>query len=76
MNTNVVQLTQQIEFLNHRHLEELHLFVEFLLNKQQKEAKNEPKRKKRMMLLADIQPLAMPVSDYIIQRDDIYEDRI
>jgi hypothetical protein len=29
MNTNVVQIIQQIEFLNHRHLEELHLFVEF-----------------------------------------------
>jgi hypothetical protein len=54
MNTNVVQITQQIEFLNHRHLEELHLFVEFLLNKQQKEVKIAPKRKKCMMLLADI----------------------
>ena len=76
MNTNVVQITQQIEFLNHRNLEELRLFVEFLLNKQQKEVKNKPKRKKSMVLLADIQPIAMPVSDYIIQRDDIYEDRI
>jgi hypothetical protein len=76
MNTNVVQITQQIEFLNRRHLEELHLFVEFLLSKQQKEVKSIPKRKKSVMLLADIQPIAMPVSDYIIQRDDIYEDRI
>jgi hypothetical protein len=76
MNTNVVQITQQIEFLNHRHLEELHLFVEFLLNKQKKEVKQTPKRKKRVMLLADIQPIAMPVSDYLIQREDIYEDRI
>ncbi len=76
MNTNVVQITQQIEFLNHRNLEELRLFVEFLLNKQQKDVKNTPKRKKRTALLADIQPIVIPVSDYIIQRDNIYEDRI
>ena len=76
MDTNIIQLNQQIAFLNPKHLEELQAFVEFLLTKQQKKAKPLPKRKKKPMLLADIQPIAIPVNDYIIQRDNIYEDRL
>ena len=75
MNISVPYLTQQIKFLNPQHLEELNLFVEFLMNKQQKIAKEQPKPKGGK-LLGDINSLDIPVSHYIIQRDDIYEDRL
>jgi hypothetical protein len=76
MTTNTAQITQQIEFLNTRYLDELSLFIEFLMTKQQKEIQPKVKPKSKNKLLADMQPLAMPVSDYIIQRDTIYEDRL
>jgi Protein of unknown function (DUF2281) len=75
MNSSLPYLTQQIKFLSPQHLEELHLFIEFLMNKQQKAIKEVPKPK-GTKLLGDIMPLDMPVSDYVIQRDMIYEDRI
>jgi hypothetical protein len=61
---NTAQITQQIAFLNSQHLNELNLFIEFLITKQQKEnvQKAKPKAKKTK-LLADIIPLNMPVSD-------------
>lgn len=75
MATTTAHITQQIEFLNSRHLDELRLFIEFLTTKQQKETQLAIKSTtKRTKLLADIEPLAMPVSDFIIQRDTIYED--
>jgi hypothetical protein len=76
MNAKIAQLSQQMEFLNAHHLEDIRLFVEFLINKQQKEPKKQPKSKKRTPILADMQPIAMPVNDFILQRDDIYDDRI
>ena len=47
------------------------------MSKQQKEIqqKNKPKSNPPK-LLADLKPLAIPVSHYIIQRDSIYEDRL
>jgi hypothetical protein len=73
---NAAQITQQIAFLNTQHLNELSLFIEFLMTKQQKETKQKAKPKiKEIKLLADMQPLIMPVSNHIIQRDTIYEDR-
>jgi hypothetical protein len=61
---NTAQITQQIAFLNSQHLNELNLFMEFLLAKQQKEnvQKAKPKAKK-IKLLADIQTLDLPVSE-------------
>jgi hypothetical protein len=77
MNVNTAQITQQIEFLNTRYLDELSLFIEFLMVKQQKEKQEKIKPKsKKINILADMQTLAMPVSDFIIQRDTIYEDRL
>ena len=76
MATHTASITQQIEFLNARHLDELQLFIAFLMTKQRKETQQEEQPvSKRPQLLADIQPLSIPVSDYIIQRDNIYEDR-
>lgn len=75
MNTNVIQLTEKIAYLNHKHLEELQLFVEFLLNKQQKQSTVLPVMQKRR-LLSGIQPIHIPVSEHIIQRDSLYEDRL
>jgi hypothetical protein len=75
MTTNTAQITQQIEFLNTRYLDELSLFIEFLMTKQQKETQQKVKPKSKN-LLADMQSLAIPVSDYIIQRDTLYEDRL
>jgi 4-alpha-glucanotransferase len=73
---NTAQITQQIAFLNTQHLNELSLFIEFLMTKQLKETQQKAKPKiKEIKLLADIQPLIMPVSHHIIQRDTIYEDR-
>jgi hypothetical protein len=77
MNVDTAQITQKIEFLNTRYLDELSLFIEFLMVKQQKEKQQKIKPKsKKTNILADMQPLVMPVSDFIIQRDTIYEDRL
>jgi hypothetical protein len=76
MNTKVAQLSQQMESLNARSLEHIRLFVEFLINRQQQTSNKQVKSKKRSKILADMQPIDMPVSNFIIQRDDIYEDRI
>ena len=75
MNINIPYITQQINFLNPQHLEELRLFVEFLMTKQQKAVK-EQQKSKGAKLLGGLNTLDIPVSHYIIQRDDIYEDRI
>ena len=75
MNINIPYITQQINFLNPQHLEELRLFVEFLMTKQQKAVK-EQQKPKGTKLLGGLNTLDIPVSHYIIQRDDIYEDRI
>jgi hypothetical protein len=77
MNVNTAQITQKIEFLHTRYLDELNLFIEFLMVKQQKDKQEKIKPKsKKINILADMQTLAMPVSDFIIQRDTIYEDRL
>ena len=77
MKINTAQISQQIELLNNRHLDELKLFIEFLMSKKQKEIQQKNKSKSNPpKLLADLKPLAIPVSHYIIQRDSIYEDRL
>jgi hypothetical protein len=77
MAATATHITQQIGHLNTRYLDELSLFIEFLMTKQHKETQQKVKPKtKQVKLLADLQPLSMPVSDYIIQRDTLYEDRL
>jgi hypothetical protein len=61
---NAAQITQQIAFLNTQHLNELNLFIEFLITKQQKENVQKAKSKaKKIKLLAGMQTLDLPVSD-------------
>lgn len=74
MNASINQINQQIGYLDARHLEELQLFVEFLLIKQ-RQAKVYSKQKQKR-LLTDIEPIDIPVGDYTIQRDEIYDSRI
>lgn len=71
MNT---QLNQQIDSLNAANLAELALFVEFLLLKQKQ--KGHSMIPKKSQFLEGIQPIEIPVSNYLVQRDDIYENRI
>lgn len=70
-------LTWQLQLLNQQSLEELRLFVAFLLQKQQSPLvpKNDkPAAPKK--LLADLKPIAVPVNHVIIDRAELYEDRI
>lgn len=68
------QLNQQIDSLNAANLAELALFVEFLLLKQEQKAHSMTHQKSQF--LEGIQPIEIPVSNYLVQRDDIYENRI
>ena len=68
------QLNQQIDSLNAANLAELALFVEFLLLKQ--DQKSHSMTRKKSQFLEGIQPIEIPVSNYMVQRDDIYENRI
>jgi hypothetical protein len=72
---NTVQLNQELAFLSPQHLEEVRLFVAFLLSKQQKSKKSNIKRKQKTAILVGLQPINMPVDNHIIQRNEIYEER-
>lgn len=71
-------LSGQLQLLNPQSLEELRLFVAFLLQKQQQAAPTPRKRKPAASkkLLADLKPIAVPVNHVIIDRAELYEDRI
>lgn len=66
------QLTRQIQNLDVRSLEELRLFVDSLLKKQHKNGKKTTSK----TLLADMERIPIPVNDIIVDRADLYEDRI
>jgi hypothetical protein len=72
---DTVQLNQELAFLSPQHLEEVRLFVAFLLSKQQKTNKPANKRKQKTDILVGLQPINIPVNNHIIQRDELYEDR-
>ncbi|MCU0339379.1 MAG: hypothetical protein MUE30_05820 [Spirosomaceae bacterium] len=74
MNTNINHINQQMAYLNARHLEELALFVEFLLLKQEQTQIQELKPQENV--LSDIQRIDIPVSHHIINRADLYDNRI
>jgi len=67
------QLLERIRLLTPKQLEELRLFVEFLLTKPQlaKYAQPEPETP-----LIGLQRIAVPVDDVVLNRAEIYEDRI
>lgn len=52
----------------------LSLFVEFLLLKQEHQSHSKPQKKTQF--LAGIDPVDIPVSTHVVQRDEIYENRI
>jgi hypothetical protein len=72
---NTVQLNQELAFLSPQHLEEVRLFVAFLLSKQQTGNKPTKKRKQKTDILTGLQPINIPVNNHIIERNDLYEDR-
>ena len=67
-----LQLTHEIQNLDLKSLEELRLFIERLLKKQKKSSNNPAKR----ALLADMERISIPVDNIIIDRADLYENRI
>ena len=75
MNASIGKINQQMAYLDARYLNELQLFVEFLLNKQQ-QSKTQIKKNKKQGVLAGMQIMEMPVNSYTVQRDEIYESRI
>ena len=72
-NANVVQL-QHVELLSQKDIENIQLFIDFLVRKQkitfQKVEKTKPKK-----LLFDMERIAIPVNNIIINREDIYNKR-
>ncbi len=68
-------LHKQIQLLDEKSLSELRLFVEFLLTKQQKTVRRNGKKTEKRRILADMEPIPIPVDNVIIDRADIYEDR-
>ena len=73
-----MELTERIRLLNPQQLDELRLFVEFLLSKSTKPAKNvdEKKRYPTKRLLSDLERIPVPVDNVILNRTAIYDDRI
>lgn len=71
------QLTRQIQNLDAQALEELRLFIEQLLKKQKKNAlKNGQKVVGKQPLLADIERIPIPVNNIIVDRAELYDDRL
>jgi hypothetical protein len=72
-----VQLTRQIQHLDVQSLEELRLFIEQLLSKQKKAGRKKgQKAAGAKTLLADMELIPIPVNNIIVDRADLYEDRI
>lgn len=67
------QLLEQIKLLSPAQIEELRLFVEFLLTKPQLKA---TATQSPHVPLQGLQRIAVPVNEVILNRADIYEDRI
>jgi hypothetical protein len=69
---NTLQLNQELAFLSPQHLEEVRLFVAFLLSKQQTSNKPSKKRKQKADLLTGLQPINIPVNNNIIERNGLF----
>ena len=74
-NAAEFQLIQQIQLLQPDNLDELRLFIEFLLSKQKKVVRKKKVDKPRRQLLSGMKPILVPVDNVIIDRASIYEDR-
>ena len=74
-----LNLAKQIQRLNKQHLQELQLFVTFLLSKQQGAPVSQDSRNKVVhsnILLADLESIPLPVDNFIIDRAELYGDRV
>ncbi|MBK6996687.1 MAG: hypothetical protein KA138_13055 [Saprospiraceae bacterium] len=71
-----LQLTHQVQNLDVKSLEELRLFIERLLKKQKKNGKKSTNNPAKKTLLADMERIPIPVNNIIIDRADLYENRI
>ena len=67
-------LAQQVALLDSRNLEDLRLFVEFLLSRQQNPKKRKKVRARRV--LADMETIPMSVNNVLIDREALYDNRI
>ncbi|MBC7774516.1 MAG: hypothetical protein H7246_03685 [Phycisphaerae bacterium] len=71
-----LQLTHEIQNLDLKSLEELRLFIETLLKKQKQPDKKSDKNAPQKTLLADMERIPIPVNNIIIDRAELYENRI
>ena len=71
--TSESQLMDRIRLLNDQQIDELRLFVEFLLSKPLLQPKTGAKS---LPPLQGLQRVPVPVNNIIIDRADIYEDRV
>lgn len=69
-----LKIQEQIGLLDSESLRDLQLFVEFLINKQKNMLSQKPKKNIKKPLLADMQRIAIPVDNVIIDRSEIYND--
>lgn len=67
-----VQLTDKIQNLDLKSLEELQLFIEKLLKKQKLQDNRSNKNARQKTLLADMERIPIPVNNIIIDRADLY----
>jgi hypothetical protein len=68
-------LFNRIQLLTPKYVEEVMLFVDFLISKQQNKHSHE-NHKRTKVLLSDIEPLSIPVNQVIISRSKMYDERI
>ena len=66
-------LSQRIQLLQHKDIEELLLFIDFLISKHQTTI---PLKKPSDRLLTDLERIPVPVNHIIIDRSNLYDDRI
>lgn len=71
-----LELTHEIQNLDLKSLEELRLFIEKLLKKQKQSSEKKDKNIPKKPLLADIERIPIPVNNIIIDRAELYENRI
>ena len=71
-----LQLTHEVQNLDVKSLEELRLFIENLLKGRKKTGKKSGKNAPQKTLLADMERIPIPVNNIIIDRAELYENRI
>lgn len=70
------ELEQLIVQLNEAEVKELQLFVEFLLSKQAATKAGKTKKKPKRKILEGMREIPIPLDNLIVDRAEIYADRI